>query len=891
MVPKFGLAFAIIVLTSSFCYIFASKTFVVSFQKDGGWSLNEWAEIETPNKVLNEFTTCHWEKIRYFSSDIMTIWSYCIANRTQLNDLNCTSLYSSGNGTTSDQQLVITGWVNGGPTEYSVNIENYRHRTWNHICWSYSSLNKENKFYYNGNFVGSRSMKASSPIPIADEFKITSFILGQDPDIYNGEFSATQLLNGELSELNLWDTILSDDLIATLGNCKKKEQGNVIYWDKTLVKNHGALILDTFDIESFCTEEETFVVFPKRQPMSIARDLCTSHGGQLITPNSLDENQKMIDILEQHKDVCMEENPTNPANTGKATWLGLIKKNSTWYTLDSESQILPLNFTNWGNQPDLYSETDCAFANERGEWKFQSTESCVNLELCTVCQIFGQPVFTINGLCSQNVFDFNYYLAIDEKYAISYYEGYSVSNIEKESNSWKFVSKRGNKDINAKIVYEVGNDYDFPIGRQEWNVYDPKCGIKKEQKKELSMSRCKFGTQFTCSSGNCIDLDKRCNQVKDCEDASDEEECKLIQLPETYREVQPPEPLNNSEPLDIITYIKIVSIDSIDTIDMQVGLTLTINMEWKDSRLTFANLIPDSQNKVTPETVEKIWIPLQYVTHDNALIGEIYPDSKQEVEIRIMNSPMPMQSDNAMQNTLYQGAKNVIAFKQRYRLLYKCTFSLRNFPFDSQTCIFRMKMEYDTFSVVSFKKDTPAIKYAGPETVREFKISKVLADTNLDGRYTYFNFTIKMDRMYTDQLIGTFFPTILLWFLAYFTIFIRVDDFNERIMVSVTILLVLAALLTSIKDRIPSTSYFKYIDLWFLWYTAFIFSITIFHIYLHEVPRNLKNNKIFIGGQTINVDQEEEKPRQDLMNDKAKRWVPIPFILFNVIYFILQFSV
>ena len=144
--------------------------------------------------------------------------------------------------------------------------------------------------------------------------------------------------------------------------------------------------------------------------------------------------------------------------------------------------------------------------------------------------------------------------------------------------------------------------------------------------------------------------------------------------------------------------------------------------------------------------------------------------------------------------------------------------------------------------------------------------------------------------MYTDQLIGTFFPTILLWFLAYFTIFIRVDDFNERIMVSVTILLVLAALLTSIKDRIPSTSYFKYIDLWFLWYTAFIFSITLFHIFLHEIPRNMKKNKIFIGGQTIVSQQEEEKPRKDTINDAAKRWVPIPFILFNIIYFILQFS-
>ena len=105
------------------------------------------------------------------------------------------------------------------------------------------------------------------------------------------------------------------------------------------------------------------------------------------------------------------------------------------------------------------------------------------------------------------------------------------------------------------------------------------------------MSKCRFGMEFTCDSGNCINLDKRCNQVKDCDDASDEDKCKLIQLPETYREVQPPEPLNNSEPLAITTYIKIVSIDSIDTINMQVGLTVTINMKWKDLFLNFITCI------------------------------------------------------------------------------------------------------------------------------------------------------------------------------------------------------------------------------------------------------------------------------------------------------------
>jgi len=318
-------------------------------------------------------------------------------------------------------------------------------------------------------------------------------------------------------------------------------------------------------------------------------------------------------------------------------------------------------------------------------------------------------------------------------------------------------------------------------------------------------------------------------------------------------------------------------------------------MQWIDSRLTFANLIPSSQNKVTPETVEKLWIPLQYVTHENALIGEIYEASKKEVEIMAKQPPILMTSDNAIQNNLYAGAYNTVAFKQRYRLLYKCTFQLRDFPFDIQTCTFIMKMESDKFSAVSFEQDKTsgngsAVTYVGPDNVREFQIDKVVAHTGLTGNYAYFNFTIRLERMYTDQLIGTFFPTILLWMLAYFTIFIKVEDFNERIMVSVTVLLVLAALLTSIKDRIPPTSYFKYIDLWFLWYTAYIFSITIFHIVLHEATTKIENNKVAIGTQIVMVGKQHEKSKKDVINDVAKVLILIPFILFNCIYFFIQFS-
>ena len=133
------------------------------------------------------------------------------------------------------------------------------------------------------------------------------------------------------------------------------------------------------------------------------------------------------------------------------------------------------------------------------------------------------------------------------------------------------------------------------------------------------------------------------------------------------------------------------------------------------------------------------------------------------------------------------------------------------------------------------------------------KIKDIFAVTSKNEEYTYFNFTVKLDRVYTDQLITCFFPTLMLWLLSYFTLFIHLDNFNERIMVATTVLLVLAALLGSIKHDIPSTSEFKYIDLWFLWYTSFIFVIALFHILRNQMANKIKENKIFVNGQKIGV--------------------------------------
>ena len=553
-----------------------------------------------------------------------------------------------------------------------------------------------------------------------------------------------------------------------------------------------------------------------------------------------------------------------------------------------------VTFSNWDNRPNESENTDCAFIKADGKWSFKQDKSCFpSLILCTVCTFDTFPVLTLNGLCDSLDVDWNYYISLDNSNKIKLYEGYKTYNIIEIGNQWA-IKPKTEKKVKFDINRQSENVDSYPVGRSMWNTLAPICDINEKEQRSMTFSKCEFGSEFTCDSGRCIDLSKRCDYVPDCPDKSDEFGCKLILRPETYREVQPPEPMNRSEALPIQTQIEILTIDSIDTINMVVGITINIRLYWKDSRLKFSNLIIGGKNIVQPGTVDGLWIPLDFLIFENSIIGEIKKDNSYEVRVDALDKPLPTETRHSVQNRLFSGEKNALYINERYKLTYRCSFFLRTFPFDQQSCPFMLQMKSDKITTISFTKFTPPVLYVGSKVVGQFRIKNITVSTKTDFRRTGFNLTLMMERVYTDQLITAFFPTALLWILAYGTLFITLDDFSDRIMVSVTALLVLAALLSSINSSLPDTSYFKYIDLWFMFYTTKIFLITVFHIYLGTIedsPNLIMPSTASDSHTRMNMGTRTKTKRRSKkvqVNNVAKLIVPIIWILFNAIYFYLQ---
>ena len=253
-------------------------SFIMSFQSGNKdkMSTDQWAEYTERIPPMQQFTSCFWEKLRYFATDYTNVWGYCKEKSKNDKSVKCTQFYHRGTKSTRNRHINIYGWIDG-KTEVTVKIKNYLHRNWNHFCWSYSCITGHNKFYYNGEFVGMVPLK-ERPIIGSDDRLPDAFIIGQEQDTVKGRYELSQIFNGELSELNLWNQTLSDETILSLAKCKSFRKGNIVGWEKKKFKINKAITTKISDPTIFCKRDTKFALFPQVATLKNARTICAAYG-------------------------------------------------------------------------------------------------------------------------------------------------------------------------------------------------------------------------------------------------------------------------------------------------------------------------------------------------------------------------------------------------------------------------------------------------------------------------------------------------------------------------------------------------------------------------------------------------------------------------------------
>ena len=826
--------------------VFGKKSFIASFQSKrygvDSASIDEWIDFSNKMPSTKEFTACNWIKPKYFNKEIaVNLWSYCTIETVGAT-MECLQMFLQARDETAQKELMVIGEIKrkNKYTKFVRNVQTFYHRSWAHFCWSLSSITGQSKFFYNGNLLGVdtiNDMENQTIISSVGNVFDAAFIFGQEPDSMRGGYAAYQAFFGDLTELNVWSYILDDVKITKMAQCKDWIRGNAVSWEKANLKAHNVIVKDMEDASSLCSKRHRLVIFPQKVTWSEAKEVCAIHGGKLALPTSEKEDIRIIQIMLKHKNKCHER---GKPQSGQAVWIGATAVNQEWYQVNSNgSSGNFINYTNWPTDQANPNDGQCAYLQNDGLWQYGDIPTCIWKTLCTVCFIPNMPVFTLKGLCGLSDVDYNYYLALDNMNQVKLLEGYRDTNLIKSKSglNWEFSAKVGSHEKFSGKLLSNDSSRNYPIGRRNWLIDDRNCKIE-QQMKTIVISRCDVDTEFTCDSGTCIDLNKRCDEKNDCIDGSDENLCFLVSVPVSYKKDNPPKPKIPRASLKIHTQVTIINIDSIDTVNMIVGLTIKIRMKWYDERLTFRNPSMNQDNILSAETGRQLWLPLDNLIHENAIIGEVKYDNQKEI---MLHPGMPEGVNFALpiENRIFNGSNSLLEVSQRMKIRYNCIFNVKNFPFDRTECYFPMGINLHKSTALHVVEDG-TIMYNGPSIVGQFLIASILSNINNTNRQAQFIFVIPMSRMFTNQLLITFIPTFLLWLFGYATLFIDIEHSSDRFMGAGTALLVIATLLNVINGDLPKTSYLKFIDVWFVWHILIVFAIIVYHIVLDRMRKHFE---------------------------------------------------
>ena len=237
--------------------------------------------------------------------------------------------------------------------------------------------------------------------------------------------------------------------------------------------------------------------------------------------------------------------------------------------------------------------------------------------------------------------------------------------------------------------------------------------------------------------------------------------------------------------------------------EMSATLTLKIILKWRDSRLSCAHLARHKKSLIPDELAERLWLPIKDLHHVNAIVGRFKKGNEGVLSVLGSNLSELVDIGRDREDILYKGSDNILEAQQDYRVEYSCTFDVSKYPFDTNHCDILMVMKKKEKTTTELVIDNTSDVYTGSRYVDQFYIQEVFTMIDCIHEDTGFILTIVMNHTYTNQMLTIFFPSFLLWLLAYCTFYIHLDDFNDRFMGSVTSLLVLAAHLSSIINDLP----------------------------------------------------------------------------------------
>ncbi|XP_006751242.1 gamma-aminobutyric acid receptor subunit theta [Leptonychotes weddellii] len=269
-------------------------------------------------------------------------------------------------------------------------------------------------------------------------------------------------------------------------------------------------------------------------------------------------------------------------------------------------------------------------------------------------------------------------------------------------------------------------------------------------------------------------------------------------------------------PVPVGVSIYVSSIEQISEMTMDYTITMFFHQTWKDPRLAYhetnLNLTLDYR------MLEKLWVPDCY----------------------FLNSKDDFVHDVTVENRVFQlHPDGTVRYGIRLTTTAACSLDLQKFPLDKQTC----KLEVESYGytvediVLYWEGNGNAIQGTEKLHIPQFSfLGKIMTSKEVffyTGSYVRLILRFLVQREVTSYLVQIYWPTVLTTVVSWISFWMNYESSAARVTVGLTSMLILNAINSHLRDKLPQVACIKAIDIYMVVCFFFVFLSLLEYVYIN----------------------------------------------------------
>ena len=704
----------------------------------------------------------------------------------------------------------------------------------------------------------------------------------------------------KVTNLNIFSTAHSLELMRQNTMSRKCiDDGDYLAWNDMKWTLYGQAVFETVDQQETCMGQPPMVVYPASMHQLSCMRLCENLGSRAPSIITVEEWLAIENFLQHYDEfgvlwVAIDDEEKE----------GEWRDHYTGQVMNHPQAWLP-------GKPNGVEHENHAVLLKNASGMIGIDDSQDDYKYACMCENRPQSYLKLRGLCKDSAID-TYYLPknnLTDIRQLRLIGLHTAIEFDQVSDLWKLSVAESNVTALSKTTHTS-----LALGKYNWTVNGDKACNKVINSDsytiELKMSGCKDG-QFTCNDGQCVSMDKRCDQLPNCRDKSDEKNCRILVLEDGYNKNIPPITSGKKEekiPVNVNTSIDIFKLVDINEEDYSIEIQFQITLVWKENRATYQNLKEDeSLNALTQKDIQELWLPEVIYENtdqkDTTRLGVAW-EWKTDVQVKRGGSLLASGLEIVDETSFYQGNESSLIMSQTYTHGFQCQYDFIWYPFDTQvkpvnlyqnnkrfasfctnlivfhvppqTCLIEMAVRLNSRDTVHLIPGEISMKQNLDMTMFTITLYDLDYIDNRDG----IRVLIVMKRKFMSEIMTTYFPSFLLLAITFATTFFKPFFFEAALSVNLTTMLVMTTIFISKMEGLPPTSDIKMIDIWLVLCQMVPFAEVVL-VTAMEYQRTDEEKDVApmfrcvtvnpVNGEEIETMEEEKKWFQKI---NLKQWIP-----------------